>query len=156
SFSCVAPTGTISIIADCSAGIEPVYSLVFVRQILDGKKMLQINPVFKQIAEREGFYNKELAKQIGRAGSIQKMPQILPKIRSIFRCAYDIKPQWHIRMQAAFQRYCDAAVSKTINFGEKATPADVDKAYKLAYREGCKGITIYRRRSRELEPMCLY
>jgi ribonucleoside-diphosphate reductase alpha chain len=156
SVSCVAPTGTISIIADCSAGIEPVYSLVFVRQILDGKKMLQINPVFRQVAESEGFYSRELAKQIGRTGSIQKMPQIPPEIRRVFRCAYDIKPQWHIRMQAAFQRHCDAAVSKTINFGEKAAAADVDRAYRLAYREGCKGITIYRRRSRGPEPMCLY
>jgi ribonucleoside-diphosphate reductase alpha chain len=154
--TCVAPTGTISIIADCSSGIEPVFSPVFVRQILNGSRMLQINPIFKQVAEKGGFYNKKLEKQIIETGSIQKIAQIPPKIRRVFRCAYDIKPQWHIRMQAAFQEHCDAAVSKTINFSEKATVAAVDKAYKLAYQFGCKGITIYRQGSREREPMSLY
>jgi len=156
SITCIAPTGTISIIADCSCGIEPAYSLVFVRQILNGLKMLQINPIFRQIAEKGGFYSKNLEKQIAKTGSIQKIPQIPAKIRKVFKCAYDIKPQWHIQMQAAFQQHCDAAVSKTINFSEKATIAAVDKAYKLAYRLSCKGITIYRRRSREREPMSLY
>jgi len=156
SITCIAPTGTISIIADCSCGIEPAYSLVFVRQILNDSKMLQINPIFRQIAEKGGFYNKKLEKQIAKTGSIQKIPQIPAKIRKVFKCAYDIKPQWHIRMQAAFQQHCDAAVSKTINFSENATVAAVDKAYKLAYHLGCKGITIYRRHSREREPMSLY
>jgi ribonucleoside-diphosphate reductase alpha chain len=155
SITCVAPTGTISIIADCSCGIEPAYSLIFVRQILDGSKMLQINPIFKQLAEKDGFYSKNLEKRIAKAGSIQKIPQIPPRIRKVFKCAYDIKPEWHIQMQAAFQQHCDAAVSKTINFSEKATVAAVDKAYKLAYRLGCKGITIYRRHSRRHEPMSL-
>ena len=156
SLTCAAPTGTISIIADCSSGIEPAYSLVFVRRILDGSTMLQINPVFKQIAQQRGFYNKQLEKQIAKTGSIQQIPRISAKIRRVFKCAYDIKPLWHIRMQAAFQEHCDAAVSKTINFGEKAKVADVDKAYKLAYQLGCKGITIYRRHSRQPEPMSLY
>ena len=154
--TCIAPTGTISIIADCSSGIEPAYSLVFVRQILNGLKMLQINPIFKQMAEKGGFYNKKLEKQIIKTGSIQEIAQIPPKMRRVFRCAYDIKPQWHIRMQAAFQEHCDAAVSKTINFNEKAAVAAVDKAYKLTYQLGCKGITIYRRGSRDREPMSLY
>lgn len=156
SITCVAPTGTISIIADCSCGIEPAYSLVFLRRILSDSRLLQINPIFQQIAEKSGFYTKKLEKQIAKTGSIQKIPQIPPKIRKVFKCAYDIEPQWHVRMQAAFQRHCDAAVSKTINFSEKATVAAVDKAYKLAYRLGCKGITIYRRRSRVREPMSLY
>jgi len=156
SITCIAPTGTISIIADCSCGIEPAYSPVFIRQILDDLKMLQINPIFKQIAEKGGFYSKKLEKQIAKTGSIQKIPQIPAKIRKVFKFAYDIKPQWHIRMQAAFQQHCDAAVSKTINFSEKTTIAAVDKAYKLAYHLGCKGITIYRRSSREREPMSLY
>jgi ribonucleoside-diphosphate reductase alpha chain len=156
SITCVAPTGTISIIADCSCGIEPAYSLVFVRRILAGSKMLQINPVFKQIAGKGGFYSKKLEKEILKTGSIQKIARIPAKIRKIFNCAYDIKPQWHIRMQAAFQEHCDAAVSKTINFKEKATVAAVDKAYRLAYQLGCKGITIYRRRSRAHEPMSIY
>lgn len=155
SLTCIAPTGTISIIADCSSGIEPAYSPVFVRQILNGSKLLQVNPIFKQVAESQGFYTKKLEKQIAKSGSIQNIPQIPPEIRRIFKSAYDINPQWHIRMQAAFQQHCDAAVSKTINFSEKATPASVDKAYKSAYQLGCKGITIYRRHSRDREPMCL-
>ena len=155
SLTCVAPTGTISIIADCSCGIEPVFSLVFVRRILAGAKMLQINPVFEKGATKAGFYSKKLQNQIAKAGSVQQITQIPPNIRKIFKCAYDIKPEWHIQMQAAFQQHCDAAVSKTINFTEKATPAAVDKAYKLAYQMGCKGITIYRRHSRAHEPMTL-
>jgi len=156
SITCVAPTGTISIIADCSCGIEPAYSLVFIRRILSGARLLQVDPIFQQIAEKGGFYSRKLEKQIAKTGSIQKIPQIQAKIRKVFKCAYDIEPQWHVRMQAAFQRHCDAAVSKTINFSEKTAVAAVDKTYKLAYHLGCKGITIYRRRSRVHEPMSLY
>jgi ribonucleoside-diphosphate reductase alpha chain len=125
------------------------------RQILNGSKLLQINPVFKQVAQTHGFYSKKLEKQIAKTGSIQNISQIPTGTRRIFKSAYDISPQWHIRMQAAFQQHCDAAVSKTINFSEKATAASVDRAYKLAYQLNCKGITIYRRNSRESEPMCL-
>ena len=155
SLTCVAPTGTISIIADCSAGIEPVYSLVFIRQVLEGARMLQVNPVFRRVAERNGFYSKKLEQEICKTGSIQKLTQIPPRVRRLFKAAYDIEPQWHIRMQAAFQEHCDAAVSKTINFSEKTTPAAVDRAYKLAYHLGCKGVTVYRRGSRSQEPMSL-
>jgi ribonucleoside-diphosphate reductase alpha chain len=155
SVTCIAPTGTISIIADCSNGIEPVYSLVFFRQVLSGTRLLHINPIFRQVAEKSGFYSKKLQEQIAKTGSIQKMPRIPGKIRKIFKCAFDVKPESHIRMQAAFQQNCDAAVSKTINFSEKSSVAAVDKAYKLAYRLGCKGITIYRQHSRQLEPMSL-
>lgn len=153
--TCVAPTGTISIIADCSSGIEPLYSLVFLRQVLSGKKLLAINPIFKQVAEYGGFYSDELIQQILKTGSIQKVEQIPAEIRKVFKCAYDVVPEWHIRMQAAFQRHCDAAVSKTINFTEQAKVSSVDKAYRLAYLLGCKGITIYRRHSRAEEPMTL-
>jgi ribonucleoside-diphosphate reductase alpha chain len=156
SITCAAPTGTISIIADCSSGIEPVYSLVFFRQVLDDRKLLQINPVFKRLAEKQGFYSEKLEKHIAGTGSIQKISEIPADLRRIFRGAYDIKPQWHVRMQAAFQRHCDAAVSKTINFSEKATVSAIDKAYKLAYQLGCKGVTVYRRHSRMNEPMSLY
>jgi len=154
--TCVAPTGTISIIADCSCGIEPAYSLVFLRQILEDAKMLQIDPVFKDLAQRRGFYSKKLEERIARTGSIQGMAEIPPRIRRVFKGAYDIKPQWHIRMQAAFQKHCDAAVSKTINFDEKATASAVDKAYRMAYQLGCKGVTVYRQHSRKQEPMSLY
>ncbi|MBN2180827.1 MAG: adenosylcobalamin-dependent ribonucleoside-diphosphate reductase [Sedimentisphaerales bacterium] len=155
SITCIAPTGTISIIADCSAGIEPLYSLVFYRQILDGEKILQVNPVFRQIAESRGFYSEKLENEILKTGSIQKIADIPADVREVFKCAYDISPEWHIRMQAAFQRHCDAAVSKTINLSERASAAVVDNAYKLAYELGCKGVTIYRRHSRSDEPMCL-
>ncbi|MHC4619653.1 MAG: adenosylcobalamin-dependent ribonucleoside-diphosphate reductase [Planctomycetota bacterium] len=154
--TCIAPTGTISIIADCSNGIEPAYSLLFLRQVLDGSKMPQVNPAFRQVAEAGGFYSETVKKKIAQTGSIQKIPEIPAKIRRIFRCAYDISPQWHIRMQAAFQKHCDAAVSKTVNFSENATFAAVDKAFKMAYQLGCKGVTVYRRRSRRDEPMALY
>jgi ribonucleoside-diphosphate reductase alpha chain len=153
--TCVAPAGTISIIADCSSGIEPLYSLVFLRQVLYGKKLLQINSIFKKITENQGFYSEDLAEQILKTGSIHKMSQIPTEIRRIFKCAYDISPEWHIRMQAAFQKHCDAAVSKTINFTEKTRTSSVDKAYRLAYHLGCKGVTIYRRKSRADEPMTL-
>ena len=154
--TCVAPTGTISIIADCSCGIEPIYSLVFVRQILEGTTMLQIDPVFRRVAENAGFYSKKLQRQIAETGSIQKLTQIPAGIRRVFKGAYDIEPDWHIRMQAAFQQHCDAAVSKTINFSEKTTVAAVDRAYRSAYHLGCKGVTIYRQGSRDQEPMSLY
>jgi ribonucleoside-diphosphate reductase alpha chain len=153
--TCVAPAGTISIIADCSSGIEPLYSLVFMRQVLSGKKLLQVNSVFKQLAVKHGFYTEELAGQILKTGSIRKIRQIPAEIRNIFKCAYDISPEWHIRMQAGAQKHCDAAVSKTINFTERAKQSSVNKAYWLAYHLGCKGITIYRRKSRADEPMAL-
>ncbi|MGA2071038.1 MAG: adenosylcobalamin-dependent ribonucleoside-diphosphate reductase [Sedimentisphaerales bacterium] len=153
--TCVAPTGTISIIADCSSGIEPLYSLVFVRQVLSGQKLLQTNPVFSEIASNRGIRSEDIARQALQTGSIQTIPSIPAEIRKIFKCAYDIAPEWHIRMQAGFQKHCDAAVSKTINFAEKAKAASVDKAYRLAYYLGCKGITIYRRKSRPNEPMTL-
>ena len=153
--TCIAPTGTISIIADCSSGIEPVYSLVFIRRVLQIEKMLQINMIFKKAAQEGGFYGKRLEKEITKIGSIQNMTKISAKVRRIFRCAYDIKPKWHILMQAAFQKHCDAAVSKTINLPQDATVKDVDSAYKLAYKLGCKGITIYRRHSRAHEPLTL-
>jgi ribonucleoside-diphosphate reductase alpha chain len=153
--TCVAPTGTISIIADCSSGIEPLYSLVFLRQVLSGKKLLQVNQIFKGVAEKGGFYSDELIQQILKTGSIQKVDRIPAEIRKVFKCTYDVAPEWHIRMQAAFQKHCDAAVSKTINFTEQAKVSSVDKAYRLAYLLGCKGITIYRRHSRAEEPMTL-
>jgi len=153
--TCLAPTGTISIIGDCSCSIEPVYSLVFVRQGPEGSKTLEINPIFRKLAEEGGFYSEKLAKEIGETGSVQKIGQVPARVRKIFKCAFDIKPEWHIRIQAAFQRHCDAAVSKTLNFGEKATVGAVDKGFRLAYQLGCKGVTAYRRRSREGEPMGL-
>ena len=117
--------------------------------------LLQINPVFRALAEEQGFYSKKLEQQIAKAGSIRDIEQIPARVRGIFRCAYDIAPAWHIKMQAAFQKNCDAAVSKTVNLPQNAAVSAVEKAYKTAYQSGCKGITVYRRKSRQNEPMAL-
>jgi len=153
--TCVAPTGTISIIADCSSGIEPLYSPVFIRRILGGRKLMCISSVFKEVMRGRGLYDSKLERRILARGSIRDIKTIPSGIRRVFRCAYDIAPRWHVRMQAAFQENCDAAVSKTINFRESATASAVDKAFMLAYDLGCKGITAYRRGSRPDEPMSL-
>jgi ribonucleoside-diphosphate reductase alpha chain len=159
----VAPTGTLSIIADCSAGIEPVFALAFVRQhFLDPKdpgrvtQLSEVDKYFEERARREGFHSTELIEELARVGSLKALSasrrrSIPASVRRAFVTAHDISPEWHVRTQAAFQRHTDNAVSKTINFPEAATPDDVEKAYLLAYREGCKGITIYRDRSREMQ-----
>jgi len=153
--TCVAPTGAISIIADCSCGIEPVRALAFLRDLPDGKKTPQINPVFRQVAQINSFCSRKLENQVLKTGSIQEINAVPAKIRRVFKSAYDISPYWHVQMQAAFQQNCDAAVSKTVNLSENASVAAVDKVYRLAYHLGCKGVTVYRRHSRGPEPICL-
>lgn len=153
--TCVAPTGTISIIADCSCGIEPVRALAFLRDLPDGKKTPRINPVFRQVAQINSFCSRKLENQVLKTGSIQEINAVPAKIRRVFKSAYDISPYWHVQMQAAFQQNCDAAVSKTVNLSENASVAAVDKVYRLAYHLGCKGVTVYRRHSRGREPICL-
>lgn len=153
--TCVAPTGAISIIADCSCGIEPVRALAFLRDLPDGKKTPQINPVFRQVAQINSFCSRKLENQVLKTGSIQEINAVPAKIRRVFKSAYDISPYWHVQMQAAFQQNCDAAVSKTVNLSENASVAAVDKVYRLAYHLGCKGVTVYRRHSRGREPICL-
>lgn len=145
----IAPAGTISIIAGASSGIEPLFALAFVRHVLDGKELLEINPYFEAMAKEEGFYSEDLMKKVAQAGHLEKLEEIPEKIRHLFATAHDISPENHIRMQAAFQKYTDNAVSKTVNFPHEATVEDVAKVYELAYRLGCKGVTIYRDRSRE-------
>jgi ribonucleoside-diphosphate reductase alpha chain len=145
----IAPTGTLSIIAGCSSGIEPIYAIAFVRNVMDHDELLEVNPLFKEIATREGFYNDELMKKIAEVGSIQGIPEIPEKWRKVFITAHDINPEWHVRVQAAFQKYTDNAVSKTVNFANAATKEDVEKVYLLAYELGCKGVTIYRDGSRD-------
>jgi ribonucleoside-diphosphate reductase alpha chain len=148
--STIAPTGTISIIAGpCSSGIEPLFAISYYRNVMDNDKLVEVEPLFEEIAKQRGFYNRELMERIAEAGSVQNMEGVPEDIKRIFVTAHDISPEWHVRMQAAFQKYVHNATSKTINFPHEATIEDVRKAYLLAYELGCKGITIYRDRSRE-------
>jgi ribonucleoside-diphosphate reductase alpha chain len=145
----IAPTGTLSIIAGCSSGIEPLFGLTFVRKVLDGTEMLEVNPVFERIAKARGFASDSLMKEIAEHGGCTNIPVVPEDVQKVFVTAHDITPEWHIRMQAAFQKYTDNAVSKTVNFPHSATQKDVEKVYLLAYKTGCKGVTIYRDGSRD-------
>jgi ribonucleoside-diphosphate reductase alpha chain len=115
---------------------------------MDQTELMMVNPIFKEIATEQGFYDTELMKKVAKKGTIQHVEEIPEKVRKVFVTAHDISPEWHVKMQAAFQKYVDNAVSKTVNFSTNATTKDVDKVYKLAYKLGCKGVTIYRDRSR--------
>ncbi|HEX9020049.1 MAG TPA: vitamin B12-dependent ribonucleotide reductase [Nitrospirota bacterium] len=145
----IAPTGTLSIIAGCSSGIEPLFALTFVRKVLDGAELLEVNPVFERIAKERGFSSDALMKKISEHGGCAGIATVPEDIQRVFVSAHDISPEWHIRMQAAFQKYTDNAVSKTVNFPHGATQEDVKEVYLLAYKLGCKGVTIYRDGSRE-------
>ena len=147
----IAPTGTISIIANCSQGIEPLFAIVYIREVAEslGRRLVEVNSLFESIALREGFYSEELMKKIAKKTSIQDVEEIPERVRHLFVVAHNMQAEWHIRMQAAFQKHTDNAVSKTINFPNSATPDDIDKAYWLAYTLGCKGVTVYRHGSRE-------
>ncbi len=145
----IAPTGTLSIIAGCSSGIEPLFALSFVRNVMDNDKLLEVNPYFEQTARERGFYSQELMDSIARKGSIRDIAEIPEDVRQVFVTAHDVSPEWHIRMQAAFQKYTDNAVSKTVNLPHDCTVEDVRKVYDLAYELNCKGVTIYRDGSKE-------
>jgi ribonucleoside-diphosphate reductase alpha chain len=140
----IAPTGTISIIAGCSSGIEPLFAISFMRNVLEGTRLFEVNPLFERIAKDRKFYSTSLLEKIAREGSIQNIKEIPDDVKKIFKTALDIKPEWHARMQAAFQKYVDNAVSKTINLPENATKIDVKNAFELTYKLKCKGITVYR------------
>ncbi len=144
----IAPAGTISIIAGTSSGIEPIFALAFNRHVLEGKELLEVNPFFEALAKQEGFYTEALMAKIAQTGNIQNVKEVPENIRKLFVTAHDITPEDHIRMQSAFQKYTDNAVSKTVNFSHDATVDDVAKVYRLAFELGCKGVTIYRDRSR--------
>ncbi len=140
----IAPTGTISIIAGCSSGIEPLFAIAFMRKILEGKKLFEVNPWFRKIAKQRKFYSKQLLNKIVKTGTLQGIKRVPADIRKIFKTSFEIKPIWHVRMQAAFQKHTDNAVSKTINLPENASVNTVKKAFELAYKLKCKGITVYR------------
>lgn len=144
----VAPTGTISIIAGCSSGIEPYYAIAFERNVLDGTRLTELNPHFARRAKEGNFLTDELLRKLPAVRTLKDLPEIPEEMRALFLTAADISPEDHVRMQAAFQRHCDSSVSKTINFPETATREAVRHAYLQAYRSGCKGVTIYRDNSR--------
>ncbi len=145
----IAPTGTLSIIAGCSSGIEPLFALSFVRRVMDDDELLEVNPIFEKVAREYGFYSRELMDKIAGRGSIRDLAEIPEEVREVFVTAHDVTPEWHVRIQAAFQKYTDNAVSKTVNLPRDATVDDVRKVYDLAYELGCKGVTIYRDGSKE-------
>ncbi len=153
----IAPTGTLSIIGSCSSGIEPLYAVAYTRKSHIGKKgdewveLVEVNPYFEELAKEKDFYSKELMEKIAEEGSLHNFKEIPDEVKKIFVTAHDIAPEWHVRMQAAFQKYVDNAVSKTVNFPKQASREDISKAYLLAYETGCKGITIYRDGSRDVQ-----
>ena len=153
--TCIAPTGTISMIASASGGIEPLFGLVFSRLIMDGTEMLEVNEIFKNYMISHGLYSEELMKKIAIDGSVAHIDEIPDDVKKIFVTAHDVSPYWHVKMQAAFQLHTDNAVSKTVNFVESATREDIEEAYVLAYKNHLKGITVYRNNSRFFQPMNL-
>lgn len=146
--TCIAPTGTISIIAGSSGGVEPIFSLVFLRNIMDGTEMLEVNPIFERVFKERGIYSEELMREISSHGSVVGIDGVPEDIQRTFVTSHDISPEWHVRMQAAFQLHTDNAVSKTVNFIETATKEEIAETYMLAYKSGLKGITVYRNNSR--------
>lgn len=140
----IAPTGTLSIIAGCSSGVEPLFALCFTRNILDGERLVEVNPYFEAALADAGLASAELMESVAAKGSIQDMDFLPASLRKTFVTAMDIAPVWHLRMQAAFQRHTDNAVSKTVNLPNSATEKDIHDIYWLAYQEGCKGVTVYR------------
>lgn len=147
----IAPTGTISIICSASSGIEPIFGLSYIRNVMDNDELLEIHPYFEEVMKERGLYSKELMSRIAQEGTIAHIEEIPQDIRDVFVTAHDITPEYHVRMQAAFQKYTDNAVSKTVNFPREATQGDVRTVYELAYELGLKGVTIYRDGSRDAQ-----
>ncbi len=151
----IAPTGTISIIAGCSSGIEPLFAISFVRNVLEGTKLFEVNPYFEAVAKERGFYSEELMMKIAKQGNLAGIDEVPEDVKRVFVTAFDVAPEWHVRMQAVFQKYCDNAVSKTINLPNDVDIKEVEKAYMLAYQLKCKGITVYRYGSKEEQVLYL-
>ncbi len=145
----IAPTGTISMIADASSGVEPLFAVSFIKNVMDKDELVMTNPIFLSIAKKMGFYSEELMKEIAKSGTVKGAGGVPEEVQDVFVVAHDVSPIWHIKIQAAFQKYTDNAVSKTVNFSNSATKEDVAEVYKLAYSLDCKGVTIYRDGSRD-------
>jgi ribonucleoside-diphosphate reductase alpha chain len=140
----VAPTGTISIIAGCSSGIEPLFAVSFMRNVLGGARLFETNPLFEEMAKQKGFYSAKLLEEIARTGSVQKIHGVPDEVKRLFVTALDIAPEWHVKTQAAFQKSTDNAVSKTVNLPNHAKDADVREVFDLAWKLKCKGVTVFR------------
>ncbi|MFH1651027.1 MAG: vitamin B12-dependent ribonucleotide reductase [Chloroflexota bacterium] len=147
----IAPTGTLSMIAGCSSGIEPLFALSYTKNILDGAQLVEVNPYFEEAARQGGFYSEDLMQKLAAGEHLREIDGVPEDVRRLFVTAHEITPQWHVKMQAAFQQSTNNAVSKTVNFPQEATPEDVAEVYTLAYEDGLKGITIYRDRSRDAQ-----
>jgi len=147
----IAPTGTLSIIAGVSSGIEPLFAISYIRNVMDNDELVEVNPLFKEIAVIDGFYSDDLMRRIANKGTVHGFPEIPKWVQNVFVTSHDISPQWHVRMQAAFQKYTDNAVSKTVNLRNEATKEDVAEVFMQAYKTYCKGVTIYRDGSRDLQ-----
>jgi len=145
----IAPTGTISIICGASSGIEPIFSIAFTRHVLDKKSLVEVNPRFEQVAKHLGIYNDGLMERIASHGALEGIDDVPVEVRNAFVTAHEIAPEWHIKMQAAFQKYTHNAVSKTVNFPHEATKEQVEEVFVLANKLGCKGVTVYRDGSRD-------
>jgi len=153
----IAPTGSISILAGCSSGIEPVFALAFVRKNLldEGDELQEVVPEFARVSRERGFFSEELIQKIAEKGSCQGIEGIPTDVQRVFATSHDVSPSYHIRMQAAFQKYTDNAVSKTVNLPEHATRRDVAEVFRLARQLGCKGVTVYRDKSRDKQVLNL-
>ena len=147
----IAPTGTLSIISGCSSGVEPLFAISYIRNVMDNDELIEVNPLFKQLAIAEGFYSDDLMRRIAKKGTIKDFPEIPKAVQNVFATAHDITPEWHVKMQSAFQKYTDNAVSKTVNLCHDATRNDVRAVFELAYKTYCKGVTIYRDGSRDMQ-----
>ncbi|WP_029456870.1 vitamin B12-dependent ribonucleotide reductase [Solidesulfovibrio alcoholivorans] len=150
----IAPTGTLSIIAGCSSGIEPLFALAFSRHVMDGEKLVEANPHFVAAMKTAGAYSESLMEEVTRKGSIAHIGMLPEELREVFVTAMDIEPVWHLKMQAAFQKYTDNAVSKTVNLPGAATKEDIREIYWLAYELGCKGVTVYRDGCKSNQVLC--
>lgn len=147
----IAPTGSISIISGCSSGIEPMFAISYTREALDGTKMLEMSKIFEEVMRKKGVYSKTLMLEIAKEGTVQKNKKVPKEIKKTFVTSFDIKPEWHVKIQAAFQKYTDNAVSKTVNVSTNAKPSEIQKIYELAYKLKCKGITVYRYGSKKTQ-----
>ncbi len=150
----IAPTGTLSIIAGCSSGIEPLFALSFARNVMDGEKLVETNPYFEQALKASDSYSQALMEEVAQKGTIQHFEHLADDLKKTFVTAMDIEGQWHLRMQAAFQRHTDNAVSKTVNLPHSATKEDIFNIYWMAYEQGCKGVTVYRDGCKATQVLC--